>query len=135
MKEATVHVHNGIDYSVNSEGRCDWHACTHNVYNSFDDPEKVKVLMVITLNKDDMGCEHGIDSRVTCGTCGSNWCEVCSPTPSARCPYEYDHDEVTPDPGVQVSELIGTREHRILIAIKVLTDAGFTVTKDGELYE
>lgn len=89
-----VHVHNGIDYSVNPEGRCDWHACTHNVYNSFDEPEMVKEVMItITLNEDDMGCEHGIDSRVTCGTCMRNWCGLCNPTPSARCPYEYEHDE------------------------------------------
>lgn len=34
-----VHLHNGLPYSVNSEGRCDWYNCTHNVYNSFDEPE------------------------------------------------------------------------------------------------
>lgn len=50
-------------------------------------------MRTITLNEDDMGCEHGIDSRVTCGTCQRNWCDKCHPTPSARCLYEYDHDE------------------------------------------
>lgn len=45
--KVTVHVHNGIDYSVNPEGRCDWHSCTHNVYNSFDEPEMVKEVMKV----------------------------------------------------------------------------------------
>lgn len=37
-----AHLHNnGIRYSVNSEGRCDWYTCTHNVYDSFDDPELI----------------------------------------------------------------------------------------------
>lgn len=82
-------------------------------------------MMTITLNEDDMGCEHGINSRATCGTCQRNWCEVCTPTPAARCPYEYDHTED------EYQELANAR---IELAIKVLTDAGFTVTKDGEDY-
>ncbi len=28
---------------------------------------------------------------VTCGSCGQTWCDRCTPTPAARCPYEYDH--------------------------------------------
>lgn len=28
---------------------------------------------------------------VTCGGCGRKWCDRCTPTPSARCPFEYDH--------------------------------------------
>lgn len=125
MKEITVHVHNGIDYLVNSEGRCDWHSCTHNVYNSFDNPERVKVVRTITLNADDMGCKHGNDSRVTCGTCQRNWCDICTPTPAARCPYEYEHVEVIPVR--DLSHL--TVEQEIERAIKFLTDYGFTVTK------
>lgn len=46
----------------------------------------------ITLNEDDMGCEHSSDERVTCGTCQRNWCGLCNPTPSARCLYEHEHD-------------------------------------------
>lgn len=26
-----------------------------------------------------------------CGECGARWCDVCLPTPSARCPFEYEH--------------------------------------------
>lgn len=44
----TIHVHNGIRYNVNVEGRCDWYSCTHNVYNSFDEPEQVIVIDLTT---------------------------------------------------------------------------------------
>jgi hypothetical protein len=27
-----------------------------------------------------------------CGTCGRTWSSLDTPTPAARCPYEYDHD-------------------------------------------
>jgi len=30
---------------------------------------------------------------MTCGVCGRTWNDENEPTPSARCPYEYDHDE------------------------------------------
>lgn len=43
----TIHVHNGIRYSVNvvsGAERCDWYLCTYNVYNSFDEPEQVIVI-------------------------------------------------------------------------------------------
>lgn len=98
MNEVTVHVHNGIRYSVNSEGRCDWYSCTHNVYNSFDEPESVEVMRTITLNDDDMRepCEH--NDLYTCGHCNRSWCGTCNPTPSARCPFEYEHEyEDEPD--------------------------------------
>lgn len=94
MNGVTVHVHNGIRYSVNSEGRCDWYSCTHNVYNSFDEPESIEVMRIITLNEHDMGCEHSPNDRVTCGTCQRSWCDICNPTPSARCLFEYEHDDV-----------------------------------------
>lgn len=55
--------------------------------------------MKITLNEDDMGCEHGPEFRVTCGTCERNWCDKCNPTPSARCLYEYDHAPLAPHGG------------------------------------
>lgn len=29
---------------------------------------------------------------VQCGGCGRIWCDRCTPTPSARCPYEYESD-------------------------------------------
>lgn len=47
----------------------------------------------ITLNEEDMrpNCEH--NALVTCGTCQRQWCDVCTPTPSARCPFEYEHDD------------------------------------------
>ena len=28
---------------------------------------------------------------VWCGECGARWCDVCHPTPSARCAFEYEH--------------------------------------------
>lgn len=39
--EVGVHKHHGIFYSVNVDGRCSWYLCTHNVYDSFDEPELV----------------------------------------------------------------------------------------------
>lgn len=47
MAKRTIHVHNGIRYSVNlvsGAERCDWYSCTYNVYNSFDEPEQVIVI-------------------------------------------------------------------------------------------
>lgn len=79
--------------------------------------------ITITLNEDDMGCEHGIDSRVTCGTCQRNWCEVCNPTPAARCRYEYEHTN---------DEYAEIENARIQAAINLLEDAGFTVVKDDD---
>ena len=35
-----------------------------------------------------MNYEH--DSE--CGHCGRTWSSIKTPTPSARCPFEYDHD-------------------------------------------
>lgn len=32
---------------------------------------------------------------MVCGGCGRGWCARCHPTPSGRCPFEYDH---TPEP-------------------------------------
>lgn len=45
----------------------------------------------ITLNEDDMRepCEH--NNLATCGHCNRSWCDTCNPTPSARCPFEYEH--------------------------------------------
>lgn len=50
-------------------------------------------MRTITLNDDDMRepCEH--NNLATCGHCNRSWCDTCIPTPSARCPFEYDHDE------------------------------------------
>lgn len=31
---------------------------------------------------------------MTCGTCGRTWNSDETPTPAARCPYEYDHVEM-----------------------------------------
>lgn len=33
-----------------------------------------------------------------CGTCERVWCETCWPALSARCPFEYDHDEADDNP-------------------------------------
>jgi hypothetical protein len=30
-----------------------------------------------------------------CGACGKSWCERCHPAPSARCHFEYDHEDVS----------------------------------------
>ncbi len=38
------------------------------------------------------GCGHDDRERATCGTCDHTWCATCEPTPSARCPREYDHE-------------------------------------------
>lgn len=42
-------------------------------------------------------CHCMLDDRsprelVTCGTCERKWCDRCTPTPAARCPFEYDHE-------------------------------------------
>lgn len=49
-------------------------------------------MRTITLNDDDMRepCEH--NDQVTCGHCNRSWCGTCTPTPSARCPFEYEHE-------------------------------------------
>lgn len=33
-----------------------------------------------------------------CGTCHRTWDSVTTPTPAARCPFEYDHPETDPEP-------------------------------------
>ena len=39
-----------------------------------------------------------IEDIATCGTCGKSWNDALitsrTPVPSARCPYEYIHDEI-----------------------------------------
>jgi hypothetical protein len=46
------------------------------------------------------------DSR--CGECGRVWSSVATPTPSARCPFEYDHGSLyTNRQGVLVGHPIG----------------------------
>jgi len=35
-----AHAHHGNTYSVDTDGRCDWTNCTHNVYDSFDAPDQ-----------------------------------------------------------------------------------------------
>lgn len=36
---------------------------------------------------------HDVGDTYTCGTCLRQWCGLCDPTPSARCPFEYEHDD------------------------------------------
>lgn len=36
---------------------------------------------------------------MTCGTCGRTWNSEETPTPAARCPYEYEHAEEPEDEG------------------------------------
>lgn len=40
---------------------------------------------------------HDVGDTVTCDDCGGEWCALCTPTPSARCPFEYDHDDTEDD--------------------------------------
>lgn len=40
-----------------------------------------------------IGLERILSDDSTCGTCGRTWHSVATPTPSARCPFEYDHEE------------------------------------------
>lgn len=43
MATVIAHLHNGIRYSLYDNygaTRCEWHSCTHNVYDSFDTPER-----------------------------------------------------------------------------------------------
>lgn len=49
-------------------------------------------MRTITLNEDDMRepCDH--NNLATCGHCNRSWCDTCNPTPSARCPFEYEHE-------------------------------------------
>lgn len=41
--------------------------------------------------------EPQIPQVSTCKACGRSWCDRCHPTPSARCPFEYDHPEPEDD--------------------------------------
>lgn len=43
---------------------------------------------------------------VTCGTCLRKWCETCNPTPSARCPFEYEHEEDDEETGTGAVQLL-----------------------------
>lgn len=38
-------------------------------------------------------CKCGEPELVTCGGCTRKWCDRCTPTPSARCPFEYEHED------------------------------------------
>lgn len=40
-----------------------------------------------------IGLERILADDSTCGTCGRTWHSVATPTPGARCPFEYDHEE------------------------------------------
>lgn len=40
---------------------------------------------------------------MTCGTCGRTWNSDETPTPAARCPYEYEHAEEGPQWEVCIS--------------------------------
>lgn len=35
--------------------------------------------------------EHTERDTVECGNCHRMWCDRCTPTPAARCPFEYEH--------------------------------------------
>ena len=47
-----------------------------------------------------------------CGTCERVWCITCHPTPAARCPFEYDHED-EPAPAV----------FRFMVTIEAETEA------------
>jgi hypothetical protein len=43
----------------------------------------------------DLGLAYSVvelGDQVTCGHCGRSWWDKITPTPSARCPYEYEHE-------------------------------------------
>lgn len=46
--------------------------------------------------KHEAGCERSPSEVVTCGACGRQWCDSCTPTPSARCPFESYHKQPKP---------------------------------------
>jgi hypothetical protein len=50
----------------------------------------------VTLRYDEEG--YPIIEMATCGACGRRWNDAATssvtPTPSGRCPFEYDHEEV-----------------------------------------
>jgi len=56
--------------------------------------EYLESFTLTTEHHEDVDCDHSdVVARTTCGTCESSWCSVCTPTPSARCPFEYEHAE------------------------------------------
>jgi len=52
-------------------------------------------MIVVRTPVGDCTCDGGPAPRdvITCGTCQRSWCDRCVPTPSARCPFEYEHAE------------------------------------------
>lgn len=47
---------------------------------------------------------HDVGDMMTCGTCEREWCGLCTPTPAARCPFEYEHEELEEDEAPKVSD-------------------------------
>lgn len=100
-------------------------------------------MRTITLNKDDMGCEHGPNNRVTCGTCQRSWCDKCNPTPSARCLYEYEHTDDEPNlqdmgnvRGYQVKYDPDTEEYHVEFnGLTLLLDYADIVGLSGLMHE
>ena len=55
-----------------------------------------------------------IEDIATCGTCGRSWNDASvsdvTPAPSARCPFEYDHEAPVPSPYDVIGSLVVTDE-------------------------
>lgn len=47
-----------------------------------------------------------------CGACGSFWCARCHPTPAARCPFEYEHEDPDLEPLPLGCAVAGTATRR-----------------------
>lgn len=47
------------------------------------------------VHRDSDGLPRGLEESdvAQCGTCFRVWCDTCHPTPSARCPFEYEHGD------------------------------------------
>lgn len=49
---------------------------------------------------------------IECGACGSHWCARCHPTPAARCPFEYEHEDPDLEPLALGCAVAGTSNRR-----------------------
>lgn len=100
-------------------------------------------MRTITLNEDDMRepCDH--NDLVTCGHCNRNWCGTCTPTPGARCPFEYEHEYDEPNledmgkvRGYQVKYDPDTEEYQVEFnGLTLLLDYNDIVGLSGLMHE
>ena len=69
------------------------------------------------------------DSVSTCGTCGRSWDNAVSteltPTPSARCPFEYDHPRDPEKPTAKaVLKSIAATAYHIVVSLQTARVSG-----------